>query len=110
MPFHLLLESRTESASRNAGNDARRVLWMALQRTGRTIVNKTGLPGKFDIHLEYLPNDNAVQISDNSNQSDIQPEATLLTAIKQQLGLQLTGINGTRQIIVIDHIEKPSGN
>lgn len=78
--------------------------------TGRTIVNKTGLPGKFDIHLEYLPNDNAVQISDNSNQSDIQPEATLLTAIKQQLGLQLTGINGTRQIIVIDHIEKPSGN
>ena len=78
--------------------------------TGRTIVNKTGLTGKFDIRLEYLPNDNAVRTIDNSNESDIQPEATLLTAIKEQLGLQLTGIKGTRQIIVIDHIEKPSGN
>ena len=78
--------------------------------TGRTIVNKTGLTGKFDIRLEYLPNDNVVGIADNPNQSDIQPEATLLTAIKQQLGLQLTSIKGTRQIIVIDHIERPSGN
>ena len=78
--------------------------------TGRTIVNKTGLAGKFDIRLEYLPAASALAVADASNTSDIQPEATLLTAVKQQLGLQLTPIQGTRQIIVIDHIEKPSGN
>ena len=84
--------------------------WL-FKATGRSIVNKTGLTGKFDIRLEYLPNDNAVRIADSPNESaDIQPEATLTTAIKQQLGLQLTSIKGTRQIIVIDHIEKPSGN
>jgi bla regulator protein blaR1 len=78
--------------------------------TGRTIVNKTGLTGKFDIRLEYLPAASAVTVADASSNSDIQPEATLLTAIQQQLGLKLTSIQGTRQIIVIDHIEKPSGN
>ncbi len=79
--------------------------------TGRTIVNKTGLTGKFDIRLEYLPNDNVVRIGDTATaESDIQPEATLLTAIKEQLGLQLTSIKGTRQFIVIDHIDRPSAN
>ena len=78
--------------------------------TGRTIVNKTGLTGKFDIRLEYLPAASAVSVADDSNQADTQPEATLLTAVKEQLGLKLTAINGTRQIIVIDHVERPSGN
>jgi bla regulator protein blaR1 len=81
--------------------------------TGRTIVNKTGLTGKFDVRLEYLPEQPtaAIAVGDNSNEAaDTQPEATLLTAIQQQLGLKLTAVKGTRQIIVIDHIEKPSGN
>jgi uncharacterized protein (TIGR03435 family) len=78
--------------------------------TGRTIVNKTGLTGKFDIRLEYLPASSAVAAGDDPNETDTQPEATLLTAIQQQLGLKLTTVKGIRQIIVIDHIEKPSGN
>lgn len=81
--------------------------------TDHTIVNKTGLTGKFDIHLEYFPGETATRIpvGDGTNESaDIQPEATLLPAIKQQLGLQLTAVKGTRQVIVIDHIERPSGN
>jgi uncharacterized protein (TIGR03435 family) len=80
--------------------------------TGRTIINKTGVTGKYDIGLEYLPDSTASRITpgDDPNEADIQPEATLSTAIKEQLGLQLTAVKGTRQIIVIDHIERPSGN
>ncbi len=81
--------------------------------TDHTIVDKTGLTGKFDIRLEYLPDDPASRIAaaDNSNEpADTQPEVTLTTAIKEQLGLQLTSVKGTRQIIVIDHVERPSGN
>jgi bla regulator protein blaR1 len=80
--------------------------------TGRTIVDKTGLTGKFDIRLEYLPTETTSEItpSDDSNDADTQTEATLTTAIQEQLGLKLTSIKGTRQIIVIDHIERPSGN
>jgi uncharacterized protein (TIGR03435 family) len=80
--------------------------------TGRTIVDKTGLTGKFDIRLEYLPTETTSEITpgDDSNDADTQTEATLTTAIQEQLGLKLTSIKGTRQIIVIDHIERPSGN
>ncbi|HKQ88587.1 MAG TPA: M56 family metallopeptidase [Candidatus Acidoferrales bacterium] len=81
--------------------------------TGRTIVNKTGLTGKFDIRLEYLPDQPIAPTpfgGDSNESANIQPEATLLTAIQQQLGLKLVSVHGTRQIIVIDHIERPSGN
>jgi uncharacterized protein (TIGR03435 family) len=79
--------------------------------TDHTVVDKTGLTGKYDIRLEYLPAASAVTVGDDPNESaDTQPEATLSTAIQQQLGLKLVGVKGTRQIIVIDHIEKPSGN
>ncbi len=86
--------------------------WL-FKATGRTIVDKTGLTGKYDIRLEYLPDEPASRISvgDDSNESaGTQPEASLTTALKEQLGLQLTSVKGTRQIIVIDHIERPSGN
>jgi uncharacterized protein (TIGR03435 family) len=81
--------------------------------TNRMIVNKTGLAGKFDIRLEYLPDQptSRMPVGDDPNESaDTQPEAALTTAIQQQLGLKLTSVKGTRQIIVIDHVEKPSGN
>jgi len=77
--------------------------------TGRMIVNKTGLAGKYDIRLEYLPNE-ALEVTAGSSASDIQPEATLLKAVEQQLGLKLTGVKGARQFIVIDHIDRPSEN
>jgi len=88
--------------------------------TGRTVVDKTDLSGKFDIRLEYLP----FQITPNQNQitprntavdqlegpADVELGASLFTAVQQQLGLKLVPVKGARQVIVIDHIEKPSGN
>jgi len=79
--------------------------------TNRTIVDKTGLTGKFDIHLEYFPGETTTGITAaDTNEADAQTEATLPTAVEQQLGLKLVPIKGTHQIIVIDHIERPSGN
>jgi uncharacterized protein (TIGR03435 family) len=80
--------------------------------TGRTIVDKTGLTGKYDIRLEYLPDQlhPEVDAGENLNDTDSEPQVTLFTAIQEQLGLKLTAVKGTRQIIVIDHIERPSGN
>ena len=81
--------------------------------TGHTIVDRTELSGKFDIRLEYLPDHTtpgpaAVDQPDGS--AEIQPGASLFTALEQQLGLKLVPVKGNRQVIVIDHIEKPSGN
>jgi uncharacterized protein (TIGR03435 family) len=81
--------------------------------TGHTIVDRTELSGKFDFRLEYLPDQTAparVAVDQPDGPADIQPEASLFTAMEQQLGLKLVPVKGTRQVIVIDHIEKPSGN
>lgn len=81
--------------------------------TGHTIVDKTELRGKFDIRLEYLPDQTTpgpTAVDQPDVPADIQPGASLFTAVEQQLGLKLVPVKGTRQVIVIDHIEKPSGN
>jgi uncharacterized protein (TIGR03435 family) len=81
--------------------------------TAHTIVDKTELRGKFDIRLEYLPNQTTpgpAAVDQPDEPADIQPGASLFTAVEQQLGLKLVAVKGTRQVIVIDHIQKPSGN
>jgi uncharacterized protein (TIGR03435 family) len=77
------------------------------------IVDSTQLGGKFDIRLEYLPDRTTpgpTAVDQPDVPPDIEPGASLFTAVEQQLGLKLVPLKGTRQIIVIDHIEKPSGN
>lgn len=86
---------------------------MLSRAAGRTIINKTGITGKFDIRLEYFPDDVASGFTAGENATpaaDLQTGATLFTALEQQLGLKLTATRGTREAIVIDHIERPSGN
>jgi uncharacterized protein (TIGR03435 family) len=81
--------------------------------TSHTIVDRTELKGKFDIRLEYLPDQSAsgaTAVDQMDGSADIQPGPSLLTAVEQQLGLKLVPVKGTREVIVIDHIEKPSGN
>jgi uncharacterized protein (TIGR03435 family) len=76
-------------------------------RMDRPVVNKTGIMGLFDIHLEFAPGatdpDGADAPSDPAGPS-------IFTALQQQLGLKLEPAKGPGKSIVIDHIEKPSGN
>jgi uncharacterized protein (TIGR03435 family) len=81
--------------------------------TRRTVIDRTGLTGKFDIRLEYLrePNTPGTASADQPDATgDIQPAASLFAAMEQQLGLKLVPVKGSRPVIVIDHVEKPSGN
>jgi uncharacterized protein (TIGR03435 family) len=81
--------------------------------TSHTIVDHTGLRGKYDIRLEYLPDQatpRPAAVDQPDGTAEIQPGASLFTAVEQQLGLKLVPLKGTRQVIVTDHIEKPSGN
>ena len=74
-----------------------RVLTLAL---GKPVVDKTGLAGQFDaMHVEYAPDD----LPDATG-------ASIFTAIQEQLGLKLEAGKGPVEVLVIDHIEKSSGN
>lgn len=81
--------------------------------TAHTIVDHTGLRGKYEIRLEYGPDRTTPGPSAADRPgvpAEIQPGPSLFTAVEQQLGLKLVPVKGTRQVIVIDHIEKPTGN
>lgn len=67
---------------------------------GRVIVNKTGLEGGYDFTLEYAP--------DGADASD--PRPSIFTALEEQLGLKLEPARGPVDVIVVDHIERPTAN
>lgn len=72
---------------------------------GHPVADKTGLSGKYDFILRY----HGTQLSDR-DADDMDPLPTLDVAIRDQLGLKLEPAKGAVQILVIDHIEKPSEN
>ena len=65
----------------------------------RVVRDRTGLAGTYDVDLQCTPF-NATPAPDG-------PPA-LLTAIKEQLGLQLRSATGPVDVIVIDRVEPPS--
>lgn len=94
-------------------------LTRALSRTlGRTVNDKTGLTGKFDIQLQWTPDQSQLQamappggLPPNMPAPQFDPNGpSLFTALQEQLGLKLESQKGPVDILVIDHVEKPSEN
>jgi uncharacterized protein (TIGR03435 family) len=69
---------------------------------GRPVVDKTGLTGYYAFTFDWIPADRAPE-SDSDTPS-------MFTAIQEQLGLKLEPTKAPREILVIDHAEKPSEN
>jgi bla regulator protein BlaR1 len=91
-------------------------------RLGRIVLNKTGLNGKYDLKLQWTPDDSQDQMfkgagdgPDGTPPTDAaQPPdgtgPTLFTAVQEQLGLKLEAQRSPVDVLVIDHIERPSEN
>ena len=83
---------------------------------GRRVIDRTGLTGRFDFTLTWTPDTlpprapgtlpeepitvNGVKIDPNG--------PTLLTAIQEQLGLKLESTKGAVDVLVIDHVDRPT--
>ena len=78
-----------------------------LSRLDHPVIDKTGLTGLFDFHLEYAPEQAS---TDGVAMPADTPGSYIFTAIRQQLGLKLTRAKGPGKFLVIDHIEQPSAN
>ncbi|HUI77468.1 MAG TPA: TIGR03435 family protein [Bryobacteraceae bacterium] len=83
----------------------------------RPVIDKTGLSGNFNLKLEWTPDPGqspgnpgpppagaAAQPPSDPNRPSI------FTALQEQLGLRLESDKGPVEMIVIDHVEKPSEN
>jgi uncharacterized protein (TIGR03435 family) len=69
---------------------------------GRTVVDKTGYTGTFDVRLEFAPEGTSGLTADGADDSS---RPSIFTAVKQQLGLRLESQRGPAQMLVIDHVE-----
>ncbi len=74
----------------------------------RTIVDKTGLSGKYDLEMKWTPEDHANADGDNGTGGDAPP--SLFEALKEQLGLKLTADKAIVPNVVVDNIVQPEAN
>lgn len=81
-----------------------------LHPNGRPVIDRTGLTGAFDIHLEFAPDAPNSSTSDGGAASDPSPHASDIVATREQLGLRLDPGKGPGEFLVIDHVERPSEN
>jgi bla regulator protein BlaR1 len=85
---------------------------------GRTVLDRTGLTGRFDLKLQWTPDPGQSLTplggAPPPGVPDLPPPdpngPSIFTAIQEQLGLRLESQKGPVEMIVIDRVEKPSEN
>jgi uncharacterized protein (TIGR03435 family) len=99
------------------------------QMLGRTVLDQTGLKGTYDFELTFAPESGRGGVFGGPGDGAPPPPPpgagpglikepppadpngpTIFTALQEQLGLKLESQKGPVDIIVIDHVEKPSEN
>lgn len=90
---------------------------LAALYVGRPVINRTGLKGFYDIHLQWVPDPatNAGPFQPGAPTAGPDPAVessglSIFTAIQEQLGLKLESAKGPVDVLIIDHVERPSEN
>jgi uncharacterized protein (TIGR03435 family) len=80
---------------------------------GRTVVDETGLKGRYDLSLQWTPDDVAASMPKPADQEVAASDSSgpsIFTAVQKQLGLKLEPTKSPLDTIVIDRAEHPSEN
>src|ERR1700728_5245728 len=73
----------------------------------RPVVDKTGLSGRYDLDLEWAPDETQFG-GDVPVASPDAPSPPLFRAIQDQLGLRLVATHGPVDALVVNTVERPS--
>jgi uncharacterized protein (TIGR03435 family) len=78
---------------------------------GRAVINNTGLTGKYDVNLQPVSDSLRSQVdpADPLTQAD-DLNFAIIDAVEKQLGLRIVSVKIPQEVLVIDHIERPSAN
>jgi len=84
--------------------------WFLSQVLNKPVIDQTGLTKFYDFKLEWTP-----ELRDGFVPRDgAGPPPTngpdIFTAVREQLGLKLDSHKGPVEVMIIDHVEKPSEN
>jgi uncharacterized protein (TIGR03435 family) len=86
---------------------------------GRIVVDKTGLTGKYDFALKWTPDEGQGPMLPGGRgpgpdgAAPPPPDSSgpsIFTALQEQLGLKLESQKAPTDVLVIQHIERPSEN
>jgi uncharacterized protein (TIGR03435 family) len=85
---------------------------------GRTVVDKTGFTGTFEVDVEFTPDDSVAGIPrpglpgalPSPTPTGDSAGPSLSSALQEQLGLKLTSARGPVTVLVIDHVARPTPN
>lgn len=86
------------------------------QMLGHPVSDETGLKGVYDFKLQFSPDDRLQPPPGLAPNQTIPVPATgsngpsLFDALQEQLGLKLESGKGPVEVIMIDHVERPSAN
>ena len=113
-----MLFSRTPSGdiTLQAGSASMSQLAGALSTMlGATVVNRTGIEGRFDVSLQYTPDPTSQPLLTKSGEPvapppDAVPGPSIFNALQEKLGLKLAAVKVPVEVIVIDHANRPSDN
>ncbi len=111
-------DNRTATKGLNAEWNANRIDMSGVTKAlssllGRTVVDKTGFAGAFDIHLEWTPDPDKANHPDPGGPDRALADTSgpsIFTVLQEQLGLKLESAKGPVEVLVIDHVEKPDAN
>ena len=75
----------------------------------RVVIDRTGLGGRYNFSLTYTPDAITLQSSLLSEFPKIDPDGpSLATALRERLGLKLESTKGAVDVLMIDHVERPT--
>jgi uncharacterized protein (TIGR03435 family) len=81
--------------------------WLERAVLDRPAIDQTGLEGKWDFVLTWTREGNDPR---RLSESHLEGPADLFTAMQKQLGLKLVATKATVDVIIVDHVEKPTAN
>lgn len=109
---YMLTMSPNKLARAGSRNTTMTLLAGALPGLGnleRPVVDQTGLAGRFDFTLDWVPERRGPPPPNADAPADPQGP-TFLEALHDQLGLKLESTKAPLEILVVDHVERPSEN
>jgi len=83
-------------------------VFLASNVVRRVVVDRTGLTGMFAVDLEWTPDRAPLPLGSDAPPPSDKP--SIFAALQEQLGLKLEAVRGPVEVVVIDHIERPTEN
>jgi uncharacterized protein (TIGR03435 family) len=86
------------------------VNYLASAVVQRRVIDRTGLDGRFEIMLQWTPDRTPLPLNGDAPPAASADAPSIFAALQEQLGLKLESERGPVEVVVIDHVERPTEN